>query len=67
MAKRGSKTIKRLDHDHDGVQNHKRAITTKKGFEITKGPSHLGIENKKMKRGFEITKLRTSQQGKDSK
>lgn len=41
MAKRGSKTIKGLDHDHDGVFNHKRVITTKKGFEITKGPSHL--------------------------
>jgi hypothetical protein len=66
MAKKGSKTIKGLDHDHDGVQNHKRAITTKKVFKITKGPLHLGIENKKGRRGFEITKLRTSQQGKDS-
>ncbi len=35
---------------------------TKKGFEITKGPSQLGIENKKMRKGFEITKLKTSQQ-----
>jgi hypothetical protein len=67
MANRRSKTIKGLDRNHDGVQNHKRAITTKKWFEITKGPSQLGIENKKMRRGFEITKLRMSQQQKDSK
>ncbi len=58
----GSKTIKGLDCNHEGAQNHRRAIMTKKGFEITKGPSQLGIENKKMRKGFEITKLRTSQQ-----